>query len=704
MSKKGLNFVVMLMILAVFGSVNVSFGATGSTVISKFSKDIYKNVIIVYSENDRGGYMAASQIKANVLKNENLTIDMVKVSEVKKEQLSDKNIIIIGNTTNNQFIKENEAKLPVKVSADKIIVGNKEFDNECGVSFIYPNPYNDKFKAIYIMGNGENTLKYPDFEGYDLLVSQGFRDPVPFQYKERAYGKFDEKWNLKSIDVVDSKLLETGENDKLKVGPIKKYPFPEWAKGKVIYQIFVRSFCDSNGDGIGDLAGITSKLDYLRSVGADILWLTPIFDSPSTHGYDIRDYFKINKDYGTMDDYRKLVLEAKKRNIGIVLDVAFNHASRYESHFVDAYGNPNSKYDRWFYFGNLKNTVYHDWYYKSRPESRNVTDSRMPAWNTNNPDVIDFHMQVLKFWTDPNQDGKRDDSVVGFRFDIAHGPAHEYWKIMRQKIKSYDPNLLMIGEAWVDLSAQVPFYDDEMDTVFDFALQGSMTTGVMKDVVQTIETEKSSFPAKANFARFMSNHDLDRFPNYIEPARLKLYSTFLYTLNGLPVLYYGDEIGAKGEAENGRDEGRRRPMEWYKDKKGDGMTRWTALGSKVADGISVEEQDGIEGSLLEHYRSLAVIRKTYRNIFAEGDITFLNVYENDKLSRRALAYMVSGKDKTAIVLLNFTKNSEYQIEFPEKLIGKEYYEVLSQEGFMQIDGVKTTIKAKKMEPQVFIEK
>ena len=671
---------------------------------SPFGKELYSNLVIIYPENDRGGQIVSGQIRANILKEDKITVESIKTSDVTPEILASKNVIMIGNSKNNKFIKEMEEFLPVKADGTKLYVKGKEYTKEVGAVFVYPNLYNSSNKMIFIMGNDENVLKFPDFKGYDLALVTGIKDPIPFQYREKAFGTFDEKWNIKELNEVDPKLLETGEKDKLVVGNIKEYGFPDWAKGKVIYQIFVRSFYDSNGDGIGDLNGITTKLDYLKSIGADILWLTPIFDSPSTHGYDIRDYFKVNKDFGTVEDFRNLVLEAKNRKIKIILDVAFNHASRYETHFADAYNNPASKYDRWFYFSNLKNTIYHDWYYKSNADSRDSTDSRMPAWNTQNPEVIDFHTSVLKFWTDPNQDGDGSDGAAGFRFDIAHGPSHDYWKIMRQNIKSYNPNLLMVGEAWVNLSEQVPFYDNEMDTVFDFALQGSMTTSIMKDMMQTIEDEQRMFPPKANFARFMSNHDLDRFPNYIEAARLKLYSTFIYTLNGLPVLYYGDEIGAKGEADGGRDEGRRRPMEWYKDKKGEGMTRWTALGSKVADGISVEEQNGTEGSLLEHYKKLARIRRAFSNIFAEGDVKFLNVTENDKPSRRAVAYTVEGKGKIALVILNFTKETTYKIEIPKQFEGKEYIEVLSGKGFKKIDSTTLEIPMGKTEAVIYVEK
>ncbi len=434
MRKNILILTAFLSLISLFHS-NCILAAEKAALLSEyqpFSREAYyNNCVIIYPKDDRAGYIIASGIASEALKNSKITMQILKDSEVTKEILHSKNLILIGNSSNSQFIKELEGRLPAKLTADSLIVGGKSYNKEYGVSFIYQNLYNPENKMIVIMANSENALKMPDFKGYDLAVEKGINEILPFQYKEVANGKYDEKWNLKELNDISPKLLQTGEDDKIKVGEIKKYPFPEWAKGKVMYEIFVRSFCDSNNDRIGDLNGITSKLDYIKSLGVDIIWLTPIFESPSTHGYDTKDYFAINKSYGTMEDYRNLVKTAHSKNIKIVLDVAFNHLSRFEPHFADAYGNPDSKYDRWFYFSNLKNTIYHDYYFKFNEDSRDSVDSRLPAWNTNNPEVVDFHTSVLKFWLDPNQDGDRSDGADGYRFDVAKGPSHEYWKVIR---------------------------------------------------------------------------------------------------------------------------------------------------------------------------------------------------------------------------------------------------------------------------------
>jgi alpha-amylase len=701
MKKKILTLATLFLIT--FGSRGIAKGAELPKYES-FTRDIYNNCIIVYPKDDRGGYIVARGIASEALKNDKVKIEIYRNDEVKEEIIASKNVIMIGNSLNNNFIKKIEGNLPAKVTPTSVIVGDKSYNKDYGLSYIYPNLYNTKNKMIFIMGNNENALKMPDFKGYDLSVSKGIKDILPFHYKEVASAKFDQNWKISKIEDINPKLLETGENSKLKVGKLKKYDFPEWAKGKVMYQIFVRSFYDTDGDGIGDLNGITKKLDYIKSLGVDMIWLTPIFDSPSNHGYDTRDYFTVNKNFGTMEDFENLIKEAKSRNIEIILDIAFNHASRFEQHFIDAHGNPNSNFDKWFYFSNIKNTIYHDWYYKFDEKSRDSVEARMPAWNTNNPEVVDFHMEVLKFWMDPNQDGDTSDGVGGFRFDVVKGPSHEYWKIIRQKLKAINPNILIVGEAWVDTKNQKEYFDDEMDTIFDFSLQGALTTGLTKDIFANMETEKNEFPEHAVFSRFLSNHDLDRMPTYVSVEKLKQMSTFIYTLKGIPVLYYGDEIGQKGTAENGNDNGRRRPMEWYKNKTGEGMTRWTSLASKTPDGISVEEQDKVEGSLLEHFRKLAKIRKENINIFAEGKADFMNTFENEKMSRRVVAYTVTGKGKRAIVLLNYGKETTYKIETGEILKGKEFIEVLSGKDNLKISDSSLTITLGNLESRIYIEK
>ena len=262
----------------------------------------------------------------------------------------------------------------------------------------------------------------------------------------------------------------------------------------------------------------------------------------------------------------------------------------------------------------------------------------------------------------------------------------------------------MVGEVWAERSEQMNFFDNEMDTIFDFALQGALTTGLTKDIFSNFETEEYSTPENGVYSRFMSNHDMDRMPSFMPNEKLKLMSTLIFTLKGIPVIYYGDEIGQKGGAENGNDEGRRRPMEWYKEKKGEGMTRWTSLGNKTPDGISVEEQSGVEGSLLEHFRKLGKIRADYSNIFSDGKVELINVCDEKGVkTRKIVGYKVTGNGKHIIVLLNYGKEAGYKFEAGEELKGKEFKELLGNKGDINTAD-KTDVTMGNYEARIYVEK
>ncbi|BDU51432.1 alpha-amylase family glycosyl hydrolase [Haliovirga abyssi] len=668
--------------------------------------NIWKNLLIVYPDKNRGGYIIGRGIQADISRKNKMKkrIKMVKDTEVTKEMLASHNLILIGNTKTNRVLQQMDKYLTIKANGDKVIIGKKEYvGKNYGVTYYYPNLYNLNNSMILVMGNSGTALKEYDFKKYDLIAFEGIKQMIPVYSKEKGYGRFNQDWKLDFLEV-DPSALDTGENVKLKVGDIKKYPFPKWAEGKVIYEIFLRSYYDSNGDGIGDIQGLIKKLDYIKSLGADIIWLTPIFDSPSYHGYDIKNYFKINKDYGTVEDFRELAEEMHKRGMKLVLDLVLNHCSNQEPHFRDAHNNPNSKYDKWFYFSNIQNTIYHDWFFRDDDNRRDTINSHMPAWNTNNIDVVNFQVSIAKFWMDPNKDGNMNDGADGYRLDYAKGPSHNYWKLFRQKVKAINSKTLLLGEIWTDLDKLPPYFDNEFDAAFDFSLQGAMTSGVFKDVDDTLKSEEKVLPKNAVMARFLSNHDLDRFPTYIPKNQLKVYAALLMTLNGMPTLYYGDEIGQKGEGSDG-DEGRRAPMEWYKNNKGAGMTSWTSVYNKNVDGISVEEENGVKGSLLNEYKKLIKVREKYIDIFGTGKAEFITAYEmkngKEKKARRVLSYFVENGGKKAFVVLNFGKAGEYSLKF-DKNYNEEYKEVLNGGENLVLNGNKLKVNLDAFSAKVYI--
>ena len=434
---------------------------------------------------------------------------------------------------------------------------------------------------------------------------------------------------------------------------------PAWFNGIVLYEIFPRSFYDANGDGIGDLKGITAKLDYLKDLGVGALWLTPIFVSPSYHGYDTTDYYKINPDFGTEDDLRELVREAHQRNIRILLDYVAAHTSNQHPFFKDAFGNLNSKYANWYRWTNTEHTRYESF----------AGVAEMPTLNHDSPEVQQYLLDVAEYWMQTGIDGYRADYVLNV--------PHAFWKKLRAEIKAINPDFLLLAEAWTNGLGIKPYFDNEFDAAFDFPLYGdiegsndkvgdSILAGVAPPqlIDGTLAASQRLYPPNAQRVVFINNHDTNRAMSEAKNdlARAKLGASLLFTLPGTPMIYYGEEIGmpgVKAEAPD-YDKPRREPMDWYASEIGAGMTRWfkpAYRNNKAGDGISVEEEQGKPGSLLEHYRALVALRNTNAALRT-------GLYETvDTQADRVFAYLRQDNQAAFLVVLNFgSANQSLQID------------------------------------------
>ncbi len=421
---------------------------------------------------------------------------------------------------------------------------------------------------------------------------------------------------------------------------------PAWFNDIVLYEIFPRSFYDTNGDGIGDLKGITAQLDYLKDLGVGALWLTPIFASPSYHGYDTTDYYAINPDLGTEDDLRELVRAAHARNIRVLLDYVVAHTSNQHPFFKDAYGNPNSKYADWYRWRNPERTSYESF----------ASVAEMPTLNHDNPEVQRYLIDVAKYWMKTGIDGYRADYVLNV--------PHDFWKKLRAELKAVNPDFLLLAEAWTSGRGIKPYYDDEFDAAFDFPLYGDIEgsqSSVGDSVLLgsrsaraldgTLAAAQVLFPPGAQRVVFLNNHDTNRARSEVngDLRRAKLGATLLLALPGTPMIYYGEEIGMAG-VKGTDDKPLREPMDWYAVETGQGMTMWhkpADRNNKPTDGISVEEQLGKPGSLLEHYRALVALRNgnpALRTGFWERVET-----ENDKV----YAYLRRDSAASFLIVLNF---------------------------------------------------
>ncbi len=353
-----------------------------------------------------------------------------------------------------------------------------------------------------------------------------------------------------------------------------------WWNDAVFYEIFVRSFYDSNADGVGDLQGIIQKLDYLNDgnpntdtdLGITALWLMPIFPSPSYHGYDVTDYRNIDEEYGTMNDFKALITAAHARGIKIVIDFVGNHTSDQHPWFTASASN-ESKRD--WYLWNSNKPSYNGpwgqevWHERNSSYYYGVFWGGMPDLNYTNQEVTNEIKNTLRFW-------KEEVGVDGFRIDavkhwIENGDQQEntaatlaWWRDLYVFQKSLDPGLMMVGEAWTSTQNIAPYSDKRLDYCFEFDLSYALIDGInnqtnsglkskMSEIISTYETNQ--------YGTFLTNHDQDRsfYLFGMDERKAKLAARILLSLPGVPYIYYGEEVGMLGQKP---DEDIRRPMQW----------------------------------------------------------------------------------------------------------------------------------------------
>ncbi|GAB4545156.1 MAG: hypothetical protein OHK0023_03020 [Anaerolineae bacterium] len=408
--------------------------------------------------------------------------------------------------------------------------------------------------------------------------------------------------------------------------PLEFDPLPErdpntaWFGETVLYSLFVRSFRDSDGDGIGDLRGVIEGLDYLQALGVDGLWLLPVFVSPSYHGYDTIDYYQVNPDYGTNDDLLALIQAVKQRGMYILLDYVANHTSNEHPFFKDALGRPESAYAEYFIWNNDAHTRYAGF----------AGLGFMPELNYDSPKVREYMIGVALHWLDPNGDGDPSDGIDGWRCDVAKDVPLAFWAELRAAAMKVNPKAIFLGEVWDDGSTIASFLKgDGLNAAFNFPAyramgghhdvngdgmaSGMVSTGQVRAAIRSLRVLASP---QTFIVDFSHNHDTNRMMSEVleDANRAKAAAVWLLTTPNVPVLYYGEEIGMKGSKGAGNpyyDEFRREPFDWYAAESGAGMTTWFKPSNRnnaPNDGISVEEQEGDPNSMLSLYRGLLNLR------------------------------------------------------------------------------------------------
>lgn len=393
---------------------------------------------------------------------------------------------------------------------------------------------------------------------------------------------------------------------------------------RVWYEVFVRSFADGNGDGIGDLRGLTAKLDYLNDgnpatttdLGVTGIWLMPIMEAASYHGYDVIDYRKVEQEYGTSADFRALVAAAHARGIKVILDLVMNHTSDQNPWFKDAV-TAGSAHDDWYvwsatdpgYLGPSGQTVWHPldgrWYY-------GVFSDAMPDLNLRNPAVTAELEGVAAYWLGQGADGFRLDAIPYLVEDgkkQLSTPETLAWLAgFKAAVDKVDPDAMLIGEAWAGSSVAGRYVPGSVDLTFDFDLAAAtvaaVQTGQPAPLSSALQETVQAWPANQE-GTFLTNHDqarvMSQLNGKVDEARLA--ALLLMTEPGVPFVYYGEELGLAGTKP---DEQIRTPMPWTPALPGGGFTTGTpweplAAGSAAAN---VATEQAAPNSLLATYKAL----------------------------------------------------------------------------------------------------
>jgi maltose alpha-D-glucosyltransferase/alpha-amylase len=457
---------------------------------------------------------------------------------------------------------------------------------------------------------------------------------------------------------------------------------PLWYKDAIFYELYIRAFKDSNGDGHGDLRGVIEKLDYLQDLGINCIWLLPMFPSPlKDDGYDVADFYNIHADYGTLQDFKELVDQAHARGIRVIADLVLNHTSDQHPWFQEArQGKDNPKHD--YYVWSDAQDKYRDariifldteksnwsWDEQAQRFFWHRFYSSQPDLNYDNPEVQQAMLDVAKFWLDMGIDGFRCDAIP-YLFEregtnCENLPeTHAYLKQLRRGVEQHSPEAILLSEAnqWPeDVREYFGEDGDEMHMAFHFPVMPRLFMALRKQnttPIREILARTPQIPQKAQWCTFLRNHDeltLEMvteeerqwmWQQYAPEPRMRLNlgirrrlaplldndfhkivlaNSLLFTLPGSPIVYYGDEIGMGDDIWLKDRDGVRTPMQWDASP----QAGFSSAASTYSPVISTAPYDPARVNVADQMKDLAslyymtknmiAVRKTHR-AFGWGD-------------------------------------------------------------------------------------
>jgi maltose alpha-D-glucosyltransferase/alpha-amylase len=488
----------------------------------------------------------------------------------------------------------------------------------------------------------------------------------------------------------------------------------QWYKDAIFYELQVKSFYDSNADGIGDFRGLVEKLDYLKELGVDCVWVTPFYPSPlKDDGYDIADFYGVHSDFGTLQDVKLFIKEAHRRKLKVMFDLVMNHTSDQHPWFQEARSDPKSP-RRGYYVWSDTDQKYLDariiftdtersnwtWDPVAKQYFWHRFFSHQPDLNYDNPRVRRSIFKIMRHWLDLGVDGFRADAIPYlFEREGTNGEnlpeTHAYLKQVRREIDRQFPGRILLAEAnqW-PLDVRPYFGDgDEFHMAFNFPVMPRIYMALRREnraPIMDIISQLPDIPADCQWCLFLRNHDEltlemvtdeDRDYMYAEYAkdprmkinvgirrrlaplvdngrrRIELLNSLLFTLPGSPIIYYGDEIGMGDNIYLGDRNGVRTPMQWSGDRNA-GFSRADAAqlySPVIMDPVYGYQATNVEAQLRNPSSLLNWMKRLIRlrkqyPVFGRGAIEFCH-----PANQKVLVYVRKGEGQTVLVVNNLSR-------------------------------------------------
>ncbi len=500
-----------------------------------------------------------------------------------------------------------------------------------------------------------------------------------------------------------------------------------WWNSATVYEIWPRSFKDSDGDGNGDFNGMTSKLDHLKDFGVDAIWLTPMFEAPSYHGYDFQDFYSVERDYGTMAEFERFVAESHRRGIKVILDLVLNHISDQHDWFLKS-ARSEPGYEDYFIWRDQRPEGWGQaWSDKPNPEAVwHWNDTRkayyygafggsQPDVNLRNPKVVAELDALAAFWLKKGVDGFRLDAV---RYAIEDGPLPQqadtqgtldYWTGFNQRVKAINPDALLVAEAWASLDTGGRYRNGGrgLDAAFDFDFGNIVIDLLNPDAVRSADfgtlsdtdvgnqrdslwanlQQRAAAAPMGYFSPFLTNHDQNRIMHTLagDATKARIAASLLLTSPGTAYLYYGEEIGLSQHS-TGEDRYRRAPMQWSDDAhagfnatgrnwidlpapqgyRGEQGAWWSEYWNTLrGKGHSVAAQQADPASLFNHYKRLIAVRRQNPNLQQPQELRYHPVAET-----KAWVLQARGQGRETWVVINLDPANAISFDVPAALRGK----------------------------------